>query len=51
MSSHKNETRKARLDMGSPFLYTGAAAGTNSSGLYDDFGLQGIKGGDSQGHI
>ena len=48
-SKGQNEAREARLDMVSPFLYTGTGAGTNTSGLYDDFGLQGIKGGDSQG--
>lgn len=49
MSNHKGETRQARLDLVSPFLFTGPGAGTNDSGLYDDFGLQGIKGGDTQG--
>lgn len=49
MSRGSKETRQARLDMVSPFLFTGSGAGTNASGLYDDFGLQGIKGGDSQG--
>lgn len=51
MSSHKQRVaRTARLDMVSPFLYTGTGAGTNpNSGLYDDFGLQGIKGGDTLG--
>jgi len=33
----------------SPFIYTGPEAGINASGVYADFGLQGIKGGDSQG--
>lgn len=45
MSTGSNDTRRARLDLVSPFLYTGTGAGTNASGLYDDFGLQGIKGG------
>lgn len=49
MGKSKSSTRQARLDLVSPFLYTGPGAGTNTSGIYDDFGLQGIKGGDSQG--
>lgn len=46
--SHKTP-KLARLDLVSPFLYTGPGTGTNSSGLLDSFGLQGIKGGDSDG--
>jgi hypothetical protein len=49
MGHKKSSTRQVRLDLVSPFLYTGPGAGTNTSGIYDDFGLQGIKGGDSQG--
>lgn len=47
-TSHKTP-KLARLDLVSPFLYTGPGTGTNSSGLLDSFGLQGIKGGDSDG--
>jgi hypothetical protein len=42
-------TRSAGLDLISPFLYTGEGSSTTSAGLYNQFGLQGIKGGDSRG--
>ena len=48
--SHTAATHKVRLDLVSPFLYTGAGAGVDAdSGVFNQFGLQGIKGGDSSG--
>lgn len=47
--SHTN-SQVRRLNLVSPFLYTGPGAGVDSSsGLFNAFGLQGIKGSDSLG--
>jgi hypothetical protein len=43
-------SRQVQLDLQSPFIYTGVGAVTNSTtGVYDEFGLQGIKGADTSG--
>lgn len=49
MAHQKRSASHVRLDLVSPFLYTGPGAGATSAGLLNDFGLQGIKGGNSAG--
>ena len=44
-----NSSRQVQLDLQSPFLYTGAGAATSTTGVYEQFGLQGIKGADTSG--
>ena len=39
----------SRVNLVSPFLYIGPGAGTNSAGLFSEFGLQGIKGSSTNG--
>jgi hypothetical protein len=43
------KSSQATLDLISPFLYTGPKAGTNTTGAYEAFALQGIKGGNNTG--